>query len=118
MRRVLFGLSMILAALTLLIGAVQSASAATVLLSCQGSSGPSFVIKLDMDNKTVIDSRYDKEKPYPILITDDEISWDDNPNWWFRFTLSRVTLNLHQMGTGNAGGFDANFQCHKSDKQF
>jgi hypothetical protein len=100
----------------LLICAAQSASAATILITCQGGSGPPVVYKLDMDNKTVLVSW--NHKLYPILITDDEISWDENPDLWARFTLNRVTLNLHGIYTaGGMAGSSADSQCLKSDKQ-
>ena len=95
----------------------QSAVAAPITFSCQDQ--PPFVIKVDLDNATVVGRYYEiTHKIYNIFITDDEISWNENPEMYFKFTLSRVTGNLHQMGTGSALGVDSNYLCRKAERQF
>ena len=95
----------------------QNAVAAPITFSCQGQ--PPFVIKVDIDNGTVVGRYYDvSHKIYNLFITEDEVSWNENPEMYFKFSLSRVTGNLHQMGTGSALGVDYNYQCTKAERQF
>ncbi len=111
-----------LLALAVLAAGTVKAQAKTIILTCQpGANDPSsapFIIKIDTDKKTVFDSRPAASGTYMARITDEEISWDENPHFYFTFTLNRMTGNLRQMGTGTAAGASFNFPCHKAEKQF
>ena len=102
----------------LLTASPTMARAEALVLTCQGGGAPPYVLKVDTDAKTV--TNLGNPVPVPTLparITDDEISWwggDQYP----QFTLSRITGNLHIVGTGTSAGYVGDHQCHKSEKQF
>ena len=91
-----------------------------VTLSCTPTApGPPFVLKLDMDNKTVSGDGqygYDPKDPHSIQASDDEISWlvpGDSEN-----RLSRVTGSFLSVGIGTSTGGRWSAQCQKSERQF
>lgn len=94
------------------------ALADTITLSCVAEVGPPFVIHLDLANKTESNGWENFQHFYPIQVTDDVITWDENPNMYMRFALNRVTGYLNGYGTGTSAGAISNAQCHKADKQF
>lgn len=100
---------------------VFPAFAQTVILSCQPSGFPTpFTVTLDMTNKTATRPASGSTKPHPIQVSDDMISWDENPDFWMKFQLDRVTLFLQGFGNDAAGASNGNrsdAQCHKGEKQ-
>jgi hypothetical protein len=94
------------------------AFAQTVILSCQGPATPPFVITLDMTNNTATVPNSGTSNPFPIQVTDSTISWDENPTFWMRFSLDRVTGLLSGYGTGTYSWAKSTSQCQKSEKKF
>jgi len=95
------------------------ARAETTILTCQGAGRPPYVLKIDTDNKTVTDEANPvPTATLPAQISDEEITWWGG-NEFPRYSLSRITGNLHIVGTGTSTGFVGDGQCHKSEnKQF
>ncbi len=105
----------------LLAPAVSNAQGEQVItLSClPASASPPFVLKLELNNKTVSgDGQYgwDPQKTIPLMVTNDEFSWvvpGDSVN-----TLSRVTGSFLSVGIGTSTGGRWSSQCHKGERQF
>lgn len=102
-----------------LAGIACTANASTTILSCQTPDGSPFVMKLDMDNKTMVGDHkfgWDPDGPTAIQVTDEEIRWvveGDSVN-----TLSRINGSLQSTGTGTSTGGHWTAQCHKGEQQF
>jgi hypothetical protein len=97
------------------------ASAQTVILSCQPSGFPEpFTVTVDLTHMTVSRPASGSSKSHPIQVSDTMISWDENPDFWMKFQLDRVTLYLQGVGndaSGTVNGNRSNSQCRKSEKQ-
>jgi hypothetical protein len=102
---------MVLAAL---MASSQTARAATIVLTCQEGNQAPYVLRINTDNNTVSDGS-SRSGTYPVRITDEEMSWDE-VSW--RFSLNRITGNLHIVGIETAAGAISDDQCHKSEKKF
>lgn len=102
------------------LAASNAALADPVILSCQGPGWPPFTINLDLTNKTVTRPAAGTSNPFPIQVDDNTISWDENPGFWMKFQLDRVTLLLRGFGNNESGTPNGNrviVQCQKAEKQ-
>lgn len=102
------------------LAASSAALADPVILSCQGSGWPPFAITLDMTNKTVTFPATGTSNPFSIQVADNTIIWDENPSFWMKFQLDRVTLFLQGFGNDSSGASNGNHmsaQCQKAEKQ-